>query len=242
MKIGDFRTRQKVTGKLFLGAVGSAQKRDYGNILMNKMNPKVDRAQQLTAGKGYMQVTHEEPGKIDWRYQTKLDEHHTDLIGLLHLAAAPQAVNQNVVNAAAWPVGGINGVKQGYSYYVGAMGLTAFTVTDKTLNTDYTIDMGSGMLYIVPGGGINDNDNIAGTLTAPALSFSQYSALTQTFARFDARFLVFDQNTQVPREVVTGTVEVAVTDWGENDGQKFNEVQIEILWVTQPNVQVLELT
>lgn len=242
MLIGDFRTRRKVTGRYFFAdAATPTQYRDYGNQLLTKQEPKIDRAQQMTASKGRVQVTHEEPGQIELRHTLKLDEHHTDLIGLLHLASAPEADNQNVVNAAAWPVGGINGVKQGYSYYVGAMGLTAFTVTNKVLNTDYTIDLGSGMLYIVPGGNIADNSNIAGTLTCPAVSFSKYTALGKPFARGYARLITTDGNTDVPREVVTGAVEMYVSDWGDNDGKKFNDVTVMVLWTGEPVVKVLEL-
>jgi len=242
MQIGDFRTRRKVTGRLFIALVATPdQFRDYGNVSLTKQETKIDRAQQMTASKGSVQVTHEEPGKVELRHTFKLDEHHTDLIGLMHLAAPPQADNQGALVTQAWPVGGLDGVKQGYDYYVGAMGLTLFTVTGKTLNDDYTIDLGSGMLHIVEGGAIADNSNIVGTLSCPALSFSKYTALSQMFVRGNARLITTDGNTDVPREVVTGGIEIYISDWGDNDGTKFNDVTAMVLWTDRPTVRSLEL-
>lgn len=74
----------------------------------------------------------------------------------------------------------ITGVKQGRYYQVGvsptfptgARKLSGVTVevaaVAKTENVDYTIDLETGRIYIVPGGGIADSDDIdvAGTLDA----------------------------------------------------------------------------
>ncbi len=240
MQIGDFRTRRKVTAQLFIADDATPTAfRNFGNVLLNKQEPKVDRAQQLTAQKGYLQVTHEEPSKVDLRWSVKADEHHNDLIGLLHLADAPSTVTQSSGAAVAWS---ISSVKQGYSYYVGAMALSVFVVTSKTLNTDYTVDLGSGMITIVVGGNIADNSSIAGTFTKAALTFSQYTSLTKTFKRVYVRLLTFDQNTTTPREIVTFHGELYVSDWGDHDGQKYNESTLMLLSIDAPVVQSLELT
>jgi hypothetical protein len=239
MNIGDFRTRRKVTAKFYFADESTpTQYRDYGNVLMLKQEPKIDRAQQLTAQKGYVQITHEEPSKVDLRWTIKGDEHATDLIGLIHLADAPSTVTQSSGTGTAWS---LSSVQPGYSYYVGAMSLKNFVVTGKALNVDYTVDTGSGMLYVVPSGSIAANSNIAGTFDKAALTFSQYTSLTKTFRRGYVRLQTFDQNTTTPREVVTFHGELYVSDWGDNDGQKYNETTLMLLAIDQPVIQALEL-
>lgn len=247
MNIGDFRTRRKVTGKFYFAeAATPAQFRDYGNVLLTKAEPKYDRAQQMTAQKGYVQVTHEEPGKVELKWSLKVDEHADDLVGLLHLANGSVEVTQTAESAKAWS---ITSAQRGYSYYVGdyissgatnALGLTAFAVTSRTEGTDYTIDKGSGMLSILPASTIN-NVTIAGTLTKPELKLKKFTSLTKMFVRGAVRLHLFDQNSENPREIITFNGELYVSDWGEHDGQKFNEVTLMLLATSAPVVQALEL-
>ena len=240
MQIGDFRTRRKVTAKFYFADEATPTAfRDYGNILLTKQEPKLDRAQQISAQKGYVQVTHEEPGKVDLRWSLKADEHTTDLISLLHLAGDPSTVTQTQGAGASWS---LSSVKQGYSYYVGAMGLSAFVVTSKTLNTDYTIDVGSGMITIVVGGNIADGSSISGTFTKAGLTFSQYTSLSKLFKRGYVRLITFDQNATTPREIVTFKGELSVTDWGDHDGQKYNDSTLNLLAVDAPVVLSQELS
>jgi len=240
MNIGDFRTRRKVTGKLYLADLTTpTQFRNWGNVLLVKQEPKIDRAQQLTAQKGFVQVTHEEPSKVDLRYTIKFDELHDDALALLHLSSAATTVTQSAGTATAWS---LSSVSPGYSYYVGAMGLTAFAVTGKTLNTDYTYDAGSGMIYIVPSGTIAASSSIAGTYTSTAQTFKQYTELTRTFRQVSVQLDTFDQATSLPRERVTFTGEVYISDYGDNDGQKYNEPTLMLLAITAPVVNALEIS
>ncbi|HWD20515.1 MAG TPA: hypothetical protein VHB20_14680 [Verrucomicrobiae bacterium] len=239
MNIGDFRTRRKVTGKFYFADIATpAALNDFGNVTLIKQNPKVDRAQMMTAQKGFLQVTHEEPSKIDWRYQVKLDEHSDALLSLLRLASTVSSVTQNSASGASWS---ISSASPGFCYYVGALGLTAFTMTTYTLGSDYTIDLGSGMLTILATGTIAASTSLSGTLTNPQVKLHTATAFTKTFWRGQAQINTFDQNSLLPRDIVSGAAELIVSDWGEHDGQKWNEVQIELLFTAAPTLQAPEL-
>jgi len=240
MQIGTFLSRRKVTGRLFLAdSLTPTMFSDMGNVQMVKEEPKITRAQMKTSQKGYVMVTHEEPAEVDWRWSITLDEHASTLLGLKALSQPPTTVTQSVQNAAAWS---LSAASPGYTYYVGAVGLTAFTMATYTLGTDYTLDMGSGMLTILATGSIAANTSLSGTLTAPAETFSQTVVLSRTFWPVQVRLHLFDQNTLVPRDIVLFPGEVAVTDWGQHDGTKWNEVKVELLATSAPTAQSVEIT
>lgn len=68
--------------------------------------------------------------------------------------------------------------KLGKWVYVGRKGLSALTVTGKTLGTDYAVDLAGGLVKALAGGTIADNAAIAGTYDAAALSGSKITGLT----------------------------------------------------------------
>jgi hypothetical protein len=240
MNIGLIVSRRKVTGRLFWADSATPTAfADMGNVSMLKEEPKITRAQMKTAQKGYNMVTHEEPGEVDWRWSITLDEHASTLLAIKALSQPTTAPTQSVQNAAAWS---ISSASPGYTYYVGAVGLTAFTMTTYTLNTDYTIDLGGGMLTILTTGSIAASTALSGTLTAPSLTFDQSVVLSRTFWRGQVRLHTFDQNTLVPRDIILFPGEIAVTDWGQHDGSKWNEVKVELLATSAPTIQSVELT
>jgi hypothetical protein len=240
MQIGSVLSRRKVTGRLYIADLATpTQFFDMGNVVLTKEEPKITRAQMKTAMKGYTMVTHEEPGEVDWRWSMTLDEHANALLALKALSAAPTTVTQEANVGADWSV---SSASPGYSYYVGGVGLTAFTMATYTLNTDYTIDLGSGMLTILATGTIAASTALSGTLTSPALVFSQTVVLSRTFWPVQVRLHTFDQNTLIPRDIYLFAGEVAVTDWGQHDGSKWNETKVELLATSAPTVQSVEIT
>src|SRR5665213_2578007 len=96
INVGDYRTRLKLTGAFYfaLEATPTAYA-NYGNQELVKMDPKLNQSKRTQSAKGYVQVIHEEPGEVEWRYSMKMTEFVDNLLGLMHQAAAPSAVNQS---------------------------------------------------------------------------------------------------------------------------------------------------
>jgi hypothetical protein len=242
MQIGDYRSRRKVTTKAFIADYTADLTQlhyvNFGNCLSSKQSDNIDVAEQMTAQKGYLQTTHEEPSKVALREELEFDEMTERLLRLIHLSTTTSSQPQNAGSGQTWSV---DGAKRGYSYYVGARGISSFVVTGKTLGTDYTIDLSSGMLYILPASSINNTD-IGGTYTQPTLAYTRYTSLGETFYRAYVRLEYYDQNTTAPREIKTGYAEVRVTDRGEFKGDAWTKVKLGVLWTGTPTVDSLELS
>lgn len=88
----------------------------------------------------------------------------------------------------------INGVLAGKSYFLNRMNLTSFTsLTDDagtpvayTVNDDYTVDLKSGRIDLVAGGGIADGDNLRANYVAGASE--KIAMLTQANKNYWVRF------------------------------------------------------
>lgn len=244
---GDYRNRRKVTTKAFIAAYATPTTLvNFGNCLSSKQADNIDAVEQITAQKGYLQTTHEEPGKIALREELEFDEMTAKLLGLIHLSAAPGTVSQSSASGTTWAFNTTAtlpaAATQGMSYYVGARGLSAFVVTGKTLGADYTIDLGSGMLFIGGGGNIATGSAPAGTFTKAALTYSRFTALGEMSYRAYVRLEYYDQSTTVPREVKEGYALVRVTDRGEFKGDGYTKVKVGILWTATPQIDSAELS
>lgn len=233
MNIGDFRTRLKLSAQLYLADIATPTKfTDFGNVLLVKSAHKIDRAQQVTAAKGHLRVTHEEPGKVELRWDIKVDEHQDELVRLFHLADGATAANQSSGTGASWTAT----VAIGYSYYVGAMGISSFAISGKTAGTDYTIDLNTGMFK-----SLTITGETTATFNKAALNFNTFTAMTEMFRRVAVRMILTDQNADTPRQIVTFNGEVHLSDAGEFAPDKFNEAAISLLAVSDPVILNAEL-
>jgi hypothetical protein len=92
-------------------------------------------------------------------------------------------------------------VKQGYYYQLGELAANPGGVREvsavvikvaaatKTLNTDYTVDLVSGRVYIVPGGGIADDAVVTADYTKAAKTRSQIISASNITLNGAARFI-----------------------------------------------------
>lgn len=96
------------------------------------------------------------------------------------------SVAQSAVTAEAVT---LTAVQKGTYRFVGYYGTTVLTVTGHVLNTDYTFDADSGMLGIIVGGGIADDDDLTLAVTAPDYSGSQVEYLDNVTKTFKLRFI-----------------------------------------------------
>lgn len=241
MNIGNIAAREKLTGHLFFQRIG-ADYVDLGNVLLTKQTPKIDRAQQLTAQRGYLQVTHEAASKIDPRWSFKLDEQIAPQLQILNLAAATpvqEAVTNHQIEYfnestdPTWEAGVIPEVP----FQLPHVSLTSFNAGGLELDVEYTIDLARGIFTVTAAGAETVvSEGALWIMSYSANSVSTYSLLSESFVRGTAIIILSDQNDPAPRSKITFDAEIRASDWGENDGQKTGDFQLELLALTAPVV------
>jgi hypothetical protein len=139
----------------------------------------------------------------------------------------------------------IAGVQQGRYYQVGISanktgrrGLSSVTVkvgaATKTLTTDYTLDTTLGRVYIVPGGGIADDDTILVSYTYATNSRVQLASTGNNTVQFGALRFVSNNTYGIDRDFYLP--EVALS--GDGESQIKREGQDGKVWDMSFNVNV----
>ena len=96
------------------------------------------------------------------------------------------AIAQSSVTAEAVT---LTAVQVGSYRFIGYYGATVVTVTGHVLNTDYTFDADSGMLGIIIGGGISDDDDLTLAVTAPSYTGATVEYLDNVTKTFKLLFI-----------------------------------------------------
>ncbi len=232
MQIGNVAARKKLTGRLFFQRIG-ADYVDLGNVMLTKQEPKLDRAQQLTADKGRMRVTREAIGKVDPRWSFKLDEQLGPQLRLLNLATEnvdQAAVEEHEVQEMD-PV--LNeAIDLGYKW------ISNVVVTNPVggaEGVEYQVDSENGTITPISEAWLNGLEGpLTVTFDAPAIK--NYTMLSEAFVRGTAIIILYDQHNAGPAGKISFSAEIRTSDWGDNDGQKINEFTLELLALSEPVV------
>lgn len=167
MKIGNVATRKKVTARLLFQRVGLPVL-DFGNLTLAKQEPKIDRAQQMSFKRGRAQVTHEEPGSIDYRWSVKGDERLGPVLEILNLAR--ESVTYQTQAKDVGTIDGGNDV-----YLDGWTNIRNFTYTGEqidedtppVLDTDYSVDLVAGVIHLLSDYWFNNDLTFSCTFEVP---------------------------------------------------------------------------
>lgn len=142
-----------------------------------------------------------------------------------------------------------NGVQEGdeKEYALDAFNISNFSIYDAESDadlvegTDYTVDLKTGMVTLLGYGS-------AGLLTAhwdqPAQPTKYYVQLSEAFVRGTVKLVLQDEGETgapgAPREIATFAGEISTSDWGDDDGTKFNEFQLTLAATGAPSVKCRE--
>lgn len=131
----------------------------------------------------------------------------------------------------------LGAVKQGRYYQLGALVANPSGVRDvgsvsvkvgastKTLTTDYTVDLTLGRVYIVPGGGIADNDVVLASYTPVAGTREQVISASSAAVAGAVRF-VADNPKGVNRDIYLPSVNLKPTGSAKLKGEQAEYMQL----------------
>ena len=236
-KKGDITTRRQFTCKLLITPPAGGAYVNVGDVDGHKITTRREGATVTVAEKGCRREIRSLTSLVAEEYEFTLNENFGVLQELALFGTKGADTTQAAVVAPAGTFS-FNGVKQGRSYLIGKSALDiAFVVTGKTEGTDFTIDRGSGELYILPGGTIADGDNIAGTYGCAEVVFENYTSFDRMGQLSGAAELhEFDQHDAngVPARVWTGTFQYWIEGDETHDGKKPATRTLKMLAVTKP--------
>lgn len=230
LEIGDYRTRKQVTGKLLFQRTGENSYINFGDVRMHKHEATIERTKIMTARKGYLETTYEQPNHIENRWTVGLNEELTPLTRLDLLAGAHTDVTQASATAQSET---FSAVKTGGALVLAKVDVSSVVVTvssvTKTLGTDYTLDAKAGIVQLLRGGSIADGANVSVAYDCAQSKLFKHTNNGELTVAGNVRFDEYDQNSDLPRATYTFPAQIIMSNRGDNDGKKLSEFEVQML-------------
>lgn len=144
-----------------------------GNVTALNLSSENETAEKYSSTEQSSPLLEKRVIRQSYRLTAACDEHTQVNLGLFmsgELTSRTQTLDTSEAIA-------LTNVQAGQYYNLDRRGITSVVVTEgsavKTITTDYTIDTEQGILYIVPGGSIIDNDDITVTFGRPLRTIQQ---------------------------------------------------------------------
>jgi hypothetical protein len=242
MILGQQITKKFTTGRLYaqlnVAGVLDAFWRDLGNVEDYKLDPKLTRKEHMASGAGVKRTDLSLIADITQKYSLTFDEFTNDLEALLALGTQGADAVQNagnIVNEALTAAS-----KQTRVYFCANMGLSAFTLkvggNAMVLGVDYSVDLPSGAVTILAGGGIADASAVTVSYTAAAITNHVFTGFNNLIVQGNFKLVEYDQFSNVtPRQINTFNGQLYVTNWGDNK-EDFTKVVAELLVFGNPTI------
>lgn len=238
--LGDAKTKKLATGRLFFKQAGDNFYRDLGNMVDHKYDPKVTRKEHMKSAGGLRRTDVSLAATITPAYTFTFDEHTADLEQLKTLGiqgadmvqAGGAVVAEQLCNANS---------KQGRTYFTANLGLSAYVVkvaaAVKVEGVDYVIDVGSGAITILNGGGIADNSTVTIDYTGAAVTMNTFTSFKSLLLQGHIKFVEYDQFSTNPRAIHEFDGQLYVTGWGDNKDD-YNQTTVDAIPLTDPIVKI----
>lgn len=244
MNKGEIATRAQLTARVMIVPPGGGAVVNVGDLDGHKRTLTRSGADVTVAEKGFRRKVRNLTAEVGWEYEFKLNEQ----FGVVNELALAGTKGADVTQALVAPPSGtatFNAVKQGRSYLIGKYNLNTVVVsvsaTPKVVDVDYTIDLGSGEIYIIPGGGIADNDNVGVTFGNALVVLESYTSLDRANMQSGLVTLhEFDQHESagVPFRVTTFNGQYWIEGGEDHDGKKPAQQTLKIIAIDKPVIKV----
>lgn len=247
------------TGRLLFEPAGESGYINFGDLAGHKREFKREGVKVQQAEKGYHRDVRNLTSLVSAEYEFKLREQTKLNFGALILSGGVYLSDTQLLVTAPSGTATFNGVAQGRSYVISAKALNTVVVTvsaaQKVEGVDYTIDLGSGELYIIPGGGIAGGANVGVTFGNAALDgWDHYRGLYSPGDMLGSlvmpalkmtggvKLFEFDQHVEsgVQRRLHTFNGNLWFEGSDEQDGQKPSELTLKVLATDKPTIQILK--
>jgi hypothetical protein len=234
------------TGRLYWQKSGEDSWLNFGNALSYARKPRIEYLKHFRKANGLSHCDLDLPRETEVLWSFSFDERFGELIrpmwlanvgatvtnagGASQLCTIPgltAALSPAILVGRAYPLKNSGAAVLGITTLIGSV--IAADTTPATLieGTHYELDRNAGIVrpLIVPTPGLDWNF----TVSWAAYSQEAVTALGNLLTQGTFKVVEKDQQSDVPFNEETITGQVYVTAWGENDGSKFSEYQVEVL-------------
>ena len=240
MKQGQRETRRQYTAFLFLKPTGDSAFISPGHALECNEKFTENRTDVAEPQPGFMLNVGSLVNTIGWLYELKLSERFAETLKIIHLGTQASDETQAAIVAPAG-TGSFDAVQQGRTYFIGKYDVSTVVVkvglTTMEEGVDYKLDEGLGAITILPGGGIDDDDDVDITFGCAAVTQEVFQPLTELRKTGDVRIYLKDQYSKAPAETHTFNGEYWITDRGNNNGKDLNTCSLMILASEKPVIK-----
>ncbi|MCP5525010.1 MAG: hypothetical protein H7A46_26095 [Verrucomicrobiales bacterium] len=237
--IGHIEAHEKLTARLFYQPHGETGFIDAGNVGDYKYAPEKSYVGRMRSEGGAKYLSDEQADTISDRWEFTLDEHDVLNQKLVFLATKGSDAVQAEV-AAPTGTATITSVTPGRSYFVGKVGLNTVVakVAAVTLveGTDYLIDTAAGILTVIDGGGVNQDDDVDLTFGCAAVTHQVFTGQDNPLFRGSLVILEINQFSKVPLREIAFTGVIYLTAWPEQSGE-FGKYTARAVPTTKPTIK-----
>ena len=229
---GDIKNRKQTTARVWMKRSGG-QYTELGDVENYKKADEKGYSDVKGSVKGFKRQLAKLLNNVSLMWMFTLNEELSEVLRLLGLATK-QA--DSVQSTAASQSESFTSVVLGASYFLTKQNVTALTVTVSSVlkveGTDYTVDLGSGVVTILATGSITAGATAVVAYDAAAQTFENYTSLKETRVNADFRVHEYDQFSEVPREMHDFAGQIWISNQGENSSEKPSTVEVSILVTT----------
>lgn len=238
--LGHIEAHEKLTARLYIRPTGESGYVDCGNVADYKHTPDKQYKTRMVAEGGFRRVNDEQVDTVHDRWEFTLDEMDVFNQQLLHLAQSPASSSQAPTTAPSGTAS-ISDIKKGRCHFVGVVGLNTAVVkkgvTTLVEGTDYTLDLATGVLRVLPGSvTVEDGDDLNLTFGNEMVNFESFTANSQVLFRGSIRILEVNQFNAVPLREIAFDGTLTVTAWPEQSGE-FGKYTVRATPTTAPVIK-----
>jgi hypothetical protein len=189
--------------------------------------------------KGWRRVVDELIPSVGMSYETTGDETSSGVEEILLASSAKVDHSQSAVVGGSFQI--VN-AEQGRWYELGKSDLSSVSVSvggvQKSEITDYVLIAESGMLLVMPGGGIPNGSTVQVAFNADSVLRVRFNGSEQLLRRGVAKFLFWAQDSAIPIKIHTTECNLTVAADPEHTGE-FSKFKLRFTSTAVPRIQKL---
>jgi hypothetical protein len=227
MDIGAAAAIERLTGRAYFTAAGATSAIDLGNIQMHKLDYGVKRKEHYKNKRGGMVMDRDDAYGTMPKFTIEGDEFTSAVMPLLFAGTANADATQALATAATVVVTS----KKGYTFDLGAYGLTNASVTTPTTKVegptaDYVIDRANGKIYFPSTSSIADATSVTVTFDKPAATFDSVNAFDTLNRLGTLQVIEEDSFSLIPKTIYNFACSLSVDSAGDTKPEDYKKFSL----------------
>jgi hypothetical protein len=229
MRKGQIETSRIFTAQILITPTGDAGAIDMGEVQTHKRDIGIGRTEIMRSKPGFRTRVANLIGDRKGQYEVMLEEDFPDTVRLALLGAQGADTAQAAAN-------GLNAgfvATQGRTFDLGKYNVSNVTVTvgaeEMTEGEDYDVNLNTGTVFVIPGGGIANEDNVTVAFDCAAVDLHNFTADEELYTTGAVKIIEMDQHENAPAKITTFTGQYYMDQDQDHDGKKIGNRKLIII-------------